>query len=239
MRSLVPAFLVSTTLAAAAAAAACGGGETGPGAQVPTASAPAPTETAPAGSAPPTASATAPGSAAPTATATGTAAAPPVVGPMTAIKPSAMADELKALGLDPKKLPPLDKMEPEKLRKVMKTIAKAVGTQCTGCHDANDFKAWTPNKRVASHMWNDWVRGLVPADGSVLYCDSCHQGHVKFLDRSNKKALGKWMQDNFVDKLKRVDKKDHGCETCHGDPFDGDFLAKWEAEAKAKAKANN
>jgi hypothetical protein len=216
------------SMIAAAALGACGGGETGPGPQVPSGSVgttpPTGTETAPTGTTTGTGTAPTPP--------TGSTAAtpPPAVGPMNPIKASAMGDELKALGLDPKKLPPLAKMEPEKLRQVMKTITKAVGGQCTTCHDANDFRAWTPNKKVASHMWNDWVRGLTMEDGSVLYCDSCHQGHLKFLDRKDKKELSKWMDANFVSKLKRLDKKEHGCETCHGDPFDPKFLDKWEKE---------
>jgi len=219
MRSLLaPVFLVTTTLVAAAVAACGGGNETGPGTQVPSAT--------PSATAPVTASAT------PTASGTATASSPPTVGPMNPIKASGMADELKGLGLDPKKLPPLAKIEPEKLRKVMKIISNSLGTQCTGCHDANDFRAWTPNKKVASHMWNDWVRGFAMNDGSVLFCDSCHQGHMKFLDRGDKKALGKWMEANFVTPLKRLDKKDHACATCHGEDFDPKFLDKWEAEAK-------
>ena len=47
------------------------------------------------------------------------------------------------------------------------------------------------------------------------------------LDRTDKKALSKWMDANFVAKLKRRDKKEHGCETCHGDPFEGHILAAW------------
>jgi len=216
-----------TSMLAAAALGACGGGETGPGPQVPSGSV---ATTPPSVSATPTSpTGTTTGSA---PTATGTTATPPSVGPMNPIKASAMGDELKALGLDPKKLPPLAKMEPEKLRKVMKIITTSVGGQCTTCHDANDFRAWTPNKKVASHMWNDWVRGLSLEDGSVLFCDSCHQGHMKFLDKKDKKELSKWMDANFVSKMKRLDKKEHGCETCHGDPFDPKFLDKWENEAK-------
>ena len=59
-----------------------------------------------------------------------------------------------------------------------------------------------------------------------------HQGHMKFLDKTDKKALGKWMETNFVSPLKRLDKKDHACATCHGEDFDPKFLDKWEAEAK-------
>jgi hypothetical protein len=35
------------------------------------------------------------------------------------------------------------------------------------------------------------------------------------------------MSENYTDKLKRRDGKDVECETCHGDPADPDFLAKW------------
>ena len=225
-------FLVSSTLVVGTVAACGGGGgETGPGPQTPST---APSST---GAAPSDAGASTAPTGVPTGAAGGsgdagasTAATPPApaTGPMNAIKVSAMEADLKTLGLDVKKLPPLNKLEPEKLRQVMKLFTKSLGVQCTGCHDANDFRAPTPNKKVASHMWNDWVRGFAMEDGGALYCDSCHQGHMKFLDRHDKKALSGWMDANFVSKLKRTDKKDNGCETCHGDPFDPKFLARWE-----------
>ena len=37
------------------------------------------------------------------------------------------------------------------------------------------------------------------------------------------------MEENFVEKLKRNDGKEHNCETCHGDPFDDSFLDNWRA----------
>jgi hypothetical protein len=200
------ALLLGVSLSTAAAA--CGGNT------------PAPVVPAgPEPSAPPVAS----GTAAPPASGS---VAPPVKPPvvMKPIVPSAMAADLAAIGLDPKKLPPLDKIEPQKLRKVMKTFTKALGVQCSACHDADDFKAATPKKAVATRMWNDFSRGLTFADGSPLYCDSCHQGRMESLDHADKKALSKWMQGEFVDKVKRVDGKEHGCETCHGDPFEGPFL---------------
>jgi hypothetical protein len=189
----------------------------------PTTTAPTTTTTATStATTPPTTTATA---TAPTASGTGTATPPPA--PMTAIRASQMGAELQQIGLDPKKLPPLNKLEPAKLRKVMNTFTKALGVQCTKCH-ADDFKAPTPNKKIAAKMWNDFVVGMQMEDGSQLYCDSCHQGKDRYLDHKDKRALSAWMQDNFVNKLKRTDKKNHGCETCHGDPFDGDFLEKWK-----------
>jgi cytochrome c7-like protein len=195
-------------------AAACGGGSgstTGP--QDPSKPGPAPTSTAPQGTAG-------------TGSARGTSTAPPSGSGTRAIAASTMAGDLKEIGLDPKGLPPLNKMDPEKLRKVMKTFTKALGTQCNGCHDPNDFRAPTPKKKIAARMWNDFTRGLTMEDGTPVYCDACHGGKMQFLDRHDLKALGAWMDQNMVTKLKRTDGKDHGCETCHGDPFEPKILTK-------------
>jgi hypothetical protein len=146
---------------------------------------------------------------------------------MTAIANTTMTADLQAIGLDAKTLPTLAKLEPEKLRKVMRTFTKSLGIKCGDCHNESDFSAPTPMKKIASHMWDDYVRALAMNDGSPIYCDTCHQGRPKLLDRHDKKALGKWMDANFVSKLTRRDKKDHGCETCHGDPFEGHILAAW------------
>lgn len=183
-----------------------------------------PSATAPATTAPPS------GGPAPTAPA-GSGASTPVPAPkgaMKAIAASTMGDDLKALGLDPKNLPPLNKVPPDKMRPLMMTFKKALGVECTGCHDAGNFKAPTPHKKVAAKMWDQMVRGLAMEDGSVLYCDSCHGGRMQYLDRHDKKALSAWMDTNFVSKVKRTDKKDHSCETCHGDPFEPKFIAAWE-----------
>ena len=138
-----------------------------------------------------------------------------------------MAEDLKKLGIDPLKPPPLNKLSPDVVRKLMPTFAKSLGVKCEACHDTNNFKAWTPTKRIAEGMWQHFVVDLAMADGSPLYCDSCHGGKEKYLDRHDKKALSKWMDDNFVGKTKRRDKKDNECATCHGDPFEGEFLKQW------------
>jgi hypothetical protein len=140
--------------------------------------------------------------------------------------PTAMAKELEAIGLDVAHLPPLDKLEGDKLRKVMRTFTKALGVRCESCH-TDDFAAPTPKKRVAARMWNEYVRGLALAGGEPVYCDSCHQGHEEFLDRRDTKALGAWMNAHYVDGLTRTDGQPHGCETCHGDPFEPHVLALW------------
>jgi hypothetical protein len=215
MRSIVAHASLASFVVVSALVAACGGGPAIP------ATGPTPSATPSASSlnVPPSPS---------TTPVTTNPTAPPSKGPMHPIAPSKLVSDLKDIGLDARALPPLAKMEPEKLRKVMKTFTKALGVQCNACHDPNDFRAWTPKKKIASHMWNDWVRALAMEEKTaVLYCDSCHQGSMDFLDRGDKKALSAWMDANFVSKLKRTDAKEHGCETCHGDPFDNRFLAKW------------
>jgi hypothetical protein len=146
---------------------------------------------------------------------------------MKPIAASAMLGDLKALGLDPGALPPMDKLPPETLRKVMKTFSKALGVPCSACH-AKDFAAPTERKAIALGMWDHFARDLSAKDGSPLFCDSCHQGTLTpLLDRHDDKALGHWMEANYVEGLKRRDGKKHDCATCHGDPFTGHFMRTW------------
>lgn len=137
-------------------------------------------------------------------------------------------------GVDIKALPDdLDTIAADrtKLHAVMTSFTIALGTTCEGCHvkagTKVDFAADSPKKKIAKGMWTNFVRALKKQDGSAIYCDSCHQGKMQFLDRADNRSLGAWMKDNFVSKLVRVDGKDHSCKTCHGDPFDGSFIEKW------------
>jgi hypothetical protein len=122
----------------------------------------------------------------------------------------------------------MEKLPPKALRGLMKLFAKSLGVKCGDCHQDGDFAAPTPRKKVAAKMWNEFVAKLEFNDGTPLFCDSCHQGRVKQLDRTDKKALSKWMGANFgQEKLNRRDGKEHGCETCHGDDWDMTFLTAW------------
>jgi len=62
---------------------------------------------------------------------------------MKAPIPTAMIDDLRALGLDAKNLPPIEKLEPRTLRGVMKLMAKSLGVRCGDCHQEGDFAAPT------------------------------------------------------------------------------------------------
>lgn len=215
-------FLFSSLLVAAA----CGGAQPEPtqptGPTGPTATGTgAPTSSTPTTTAPPTTTGDA-----------GATTAPPTTAPgakTKAIAPTEMGPALKELGIDVKNLPPLNKIPPDKIRKVMNTFTKALGTTCTGCHDADDFKKATPNKKVASRMWNEFVRGYAMQGGGAVYCDSCHSGKMTFLVRDpGLKELSTWMDENFVSKLKKTNGQPHSCETCHGDPMEGKFLHTWK-----------
>lgn len=148
-----------------------------------------------------------------------------------AVVPSGMAAQLQAAGLDIKNLPPLESVDDDHIEDVMKIIATTLGAKCSDCH-VMDKEEDTPNKRVARKMWDEFVVKLSLKDGSPLFCDSCHRGKLEFLDRSDEKALGGWMKTNFVDALARKDGAKHGCATCHGMPFDPEFLDGWEASGE-------
>ncbi len=147
---------------------------------------------------------------------------------MLAVGKTEYEARLKGLGLDIRNLPRLATMDAQKRRLVMDYIAEATGADCTDCHASEeDFKAMTPRKAVAMHMWDDWTRGLVATDGSPIFCDSCHHGALAVIDHRDTEKVAKWMKENMVAKLARKDKKKQACENCHGDPFDNNFLEKW------------
>jgi hypothetical protein len=157
-------------------------------------------------------------------------------GPMTPIVQSQMGEKLSRIGLDPRKLPPIGELDKSQLLAVMETFTESLGIPCSGCHAMQDMHADTRRKRVAKRMWNDFSRGLAFDNGDALYCDTCHQGHVYLLDRSDKAKLADYMSDQFVGRLKRADGRDHDCGTCHGDPPDFAFLAIWRENPAADIK---
>lgn len=153
-------------------------------------------------------------------------------GPKTSTEPgqTTMLADLQALEIDPTKDTELEKLESAKKKKVMKLFTKALGTDCSGCHE-DDFHADTRNKKLARHMWKDFVAILRDAQGNAIFCDTCHQGKMKILARDDDRVLAEFMKQNYVGKLTRADKAEQKCATCHGDPFDPDiFKNKFMAE---------
>lgn len=145
------------------------------------------------------------------------------------ISRSHLYEELKAKGIDARKLGPLNelaKKDKDTLLAVMKTFAQSLGVECTWCHVKEDFAAGTARKAAAAFMWDSFVAQLELTDGSPVYCDSCHHQSTVFLHRnpSEKLALAKYMQLEYVDQLKRIDGQEHGCGTCHSKPFNPRFI---------------
>jgi hypothetical protein len=140
---------------------------------------------------------------------------------------SLLVDELRRQGVYPEELGPLNQIHDQRaLVAVMKSFSRALGVRCTWCHVATDYAAPTARKTVTAFMWDAFVGQLQLVDGSPLYCDSCHHQSTVFLHRnvSDKLALAKYMQSEYVDQLRRRDGESHGCATCHDNPFNPRFL---------------
>ena len=143
---------------------------------------------------------------------------------MPDVKPSTLAEDLKGIGLDINKLPPMKSLSGQQRSKVMPLLKKATGMDCGDCHAGKDFKKETPTKAVARKMWDEYVVGG-KVSGGPLFCDSCHNGQHGFLDRSNKEAVKAWMDNQIV---KKVTKKggEVKCQTCHTDDFEMNIFEK-------------
>lgn len=149
---------------------------------------------------------------------------------MRAVRPSVMGERLRAAGLDPANLPPIETLDGAAKLKVMRTFTEALGVACVDCHAGLDFAADTRRRRVAKRMWNEITRVVAidtAAGGEPVYCDSCHQGDLFVLDRRERSKVSLFMTDDYDQKLRRTDGRDHDCATCHGDPNDHAFLTKW------------
>jgi len=127
---------------------------------------------------------------------------------------------LAALDIDAKRLPDLTAIRAKTMPALMDTFDDSLDACCMDCHVRDDPKAPTVEKRIAHEMWSQYAREFTTVDGGAVYCDSCHQGQLRFLDRSDSKALSTWMQTNYVDKLRLRDGSRVECATCHGRPFE-------------------
>ena len=158
-------------------------------------------------------------------------ASPPPPAVMRPLRPSALGDDLRGIGLDPTNLPRFEALTPTQRRRVMSTFTRSLGVACTECHDRNDYKVSTRSKALTVTMWNGFTRSMAIVGGGALYCDSCHQGQVRYLRRDDHEIIAEYMSNELVDKLERVEarKTSLECETCHGDPAAPRFLDRWLA----------
>ena len=232
-RSRLKTSALTLSLALAALGAACGP-------PPPVDTPPSPTG-APSVVTPPTATPTSAAIALPTAVPTVAPTAPiplppgmPVTSaPLTATK---FAAELKKLGFDgTKPMADLEKMDLPTKKKLMPLFQKALGYEsCTGCHAAEgDYHTSTRAMKISRKMWSQFVAAARDEKGGMLFCDSCHNGATKILNRMDRKVVGKFMHENYVAKMTRADKQENGCATCHGTPMQPDIIEKlWGIAAK-------
>lgn len=152
----------------------------------------------------------------------------------TPIRASAMLEDVKKAGVDLKKIPELEKMPLAAKKKLMPLFQKALGyADCQGCHVKDDFKADTRNLKITRGMWKHFVVAARDEKGGALFCDSCHDSSPKNLDRSDRKAMEKFMEDEYEHKLTRADKKEMECTTCHTDTMEMKIIEKvWGIAAK-------
>jgi|GEM_PF-3666895 len=141
----------------------------------------------------------------------------------TALVPTEHSTALGELGLDPRALPPLEELDPMTRYKVMDLISASTGLACEDCHAGENYKEETAKKNVARRMWNELTAPFSLYEGAV-FCDSCHQGSPKNLARQSKEALKAHMKTEYVGRLVRRDGEPMECASCHGTPFDGDFI---------------
>lgn len=147
---------------------------------------------------------------------------------LSPVTPSRFAGDLRALGLDPQKLPRFDDLSPAQVHGVMSTFTRSLGFGCLDCHDAANVRKPTRNKRLAKRMWDDMVLGYRLDEGrQPLFCDSCHHGQARFLDRADLGATSVYMAESYVAGLQRADGADVSCASCHGEPRIARFLSTW------------
>jgi hypothetical protein len=144
---------------------------------------------------------------------------------MPPVEATMMRAELRAVGLDPANLPRFEALSSRQRRRLMGTFVRSLGLACNDCHDRADWQAPTRTKVVTVEMWNELTRPFAMAGGAV-YCDSCHHGEARLLDRTDKKRVAAFMADQFLGRLDRHDQSAVECETCHGEPFRPLFLSR-------------
>ncbi len=152
------------------------------------------------------------------------------------IRATQFEDELKALGHEPAGLLPLAQVPVTQKFETMQLIAKSLGVECTHCHvSQEDFRSDTPNKRIARRMWDQFVVEHSLESGP-LFCDSCHQGSAKILQRERKKDVKAYMRTEYSklrhSKLSSADGALE-CRHCHQKPMQPQIFEKLWGIARA------
>lgn len=103
---------------------------------------------------------------------------------------------------------------------LMQGVSRALGVDCSHCHELGDYAKSTRNKEIANWMASELMPRLVNRSGTPLGCADCHaddgRGKAKILGapRSRQRAV-EWMNTVLVE---RFDASAGGrlyCNTCH------------------------
>jgi hypothetical protein len=143
-----------------------------------------------------------------------------------AMVPSEAWAQVAALGIRPDLR--LSQIPSKQKRKLMPRFQEALGyDDCNGCHVEGSFKKETPQMRVAREMYDHFVVALRAEGGEPLFCDSCHQGGVELVPRGDVAATKRFMKTQYTERLVRADGAEHGCASCHGEPFEPHLVERW------------
>jgi hypothetical protein len=233
MNGMMKSFGLVCALTAASVLAACGS------APPPVETPPTPTATPEATATPATPPASTSSAATPPPASTGSAPSPsaPPAASMpatnTPLQPSKLIAAVKEAGIDLNKPPKFDKIPDGTKKKLMKSFVTALGySGCNGCHQGDatgavaDYKVSTRNMKIAKKMWDEFVVAHRDEKKGAIFCDTCHVGNAKILNRADKKAVSEFMDSNYKDRLKLANKKDNDCATCHGDSMETHIIEK-------------
>lgn len=149
---------------------------------------------------------------------------------------SKMLEDLKKAGVAIDKIGDLEKLPLAAKKKVMPLMQKALGYEaCTGCHVEGDYKKDTRNMKISREMWRAYSVALRDEKGKAVFCDNCHSGQAKVLNRADKEALKQFMEDEYEHKFFLPGKKAAECSTCHGDAMELKVIEKmWKIAPEAK-----
>jgi hypothetical protein len=148
---------------------------------------------------------------------------------MKPVRASTVSARLVHAGLDPKNLPPLEKLTHGQRDQVMRLFSETLGVPCIGCHAEGDMRADTSRKRVAKRMYNEITRVVATDKGQPVFCDSCHQGEMWVLNRADKGKISDYMSEQYTGGLKAALGGEIECDTCHGGRTEFTFLTEWKS----------
>jgi hypothetical protein len=109
--------------------------------------------------------------------------------------------------------------QPEVLA-MMQGVSRALGVECSHCHDLGDYAKNTRNKEIANWMASELMPRLAHRSGKPLGCADCHaddgRGKAKILGapRSRQRAV-EWMNTVLVERFDAAAGGRLFCNTCH------------------------